>query len=749
MFFSAKLMARRAVRLWPLIAIIIVTILGTIAYPYLSISWRKIGINARPRITSVIYPTFGNPVIAKKGTGFTVEFDTREQSFKDPIPRLENFGASVTTSNGRFPVTMRLPVDSVDLGYSTHWPEYSRSPSEDRRMYIATISIPMDIPSDLYDLTVRAQETDGGWIEDTQPHALSAVDEFKDQYSFCQLTDIHLYGPEVSDPFRNMHERSERSDGSDPGRQGPLYYEKTVDQVNLMHPDFCVYTGDHAWGQSYFAQDQGGPWGWLTEYAYEQLWFYEETLKLDVPVFMGMGNHDSYAEGGEGAHEDWVENWRKLFGPSYFSFDYGDSHFLMLNAQDWPVKDRILNDYPFAIQPNKTKGQFLGGGDAWGKGVTEARLDAIDESKLTGQLAWMRDDLRAHMNSRIRVCATHEDPWLADGQGVMWATGRMPTGGFLNSVSLALGFAGVYGNGAGRLASVKLMRDYMVSLTVSGHFHSDNVGALPWKDETGAVLFVNTTSVQFDRAGLSKAYPGYRRIWVSGGQVASVNYVDPKWSYPTYRGTNVGGMTDLDKLTVPAVLKAFKTTPGVATEASLAFDNSLATAIPLAFCEISMPCLTGGHYYEVLGGSVSEVQDVGVAPLFGGRILGIYTDVPRSAVKTVTVKGSQDPDNIAPTGTLAINGGAAVTPTAAVTLDMTARDDVSGVRDIQISNSPDFKDARWQKAAPRLPWHLKWGPAGERTVYMRVRDMAMPPNLSGAIGAKTICQESTDLRPTP
>src|SRR5450759_3958132 len=194
------------------------------------------------------------------------------------------------------------------------------------RVYLVTVQLPQTLPADLYDLTLQGNLPDGGRITDTQPHALDAVDSFKDDFSFVQMTDIHMFGPELNYSFANCHMRGERANGIDPRRKGAVYYADEISQINTVKPDFCIFTGDFIYGQEYFLQDQERPWGLTTEYEYEMLWFYQETMKLDVPVFTAIGNHDSFAEGDQGAHEDWFDNWRRL-GPLYHSFDYGDYHF--------------------------------------------------------------------------------------------------------------------------------------------------------------------------------------------------------------------------------------------------------------------------------------------------------------------------------------------------------------------------------------------------------------------------------------
>jgi 3',5'-cyclic AMP phosphodiesterase CpdA len=726
---------------WPLVAIVILTLAGAALAPVFKSLPRDLGVQKKPLIKQLIYPTIGNPAIVKKGTTFTIEFDPRDRQSGAAFVQMREFRVSVTTSCDQYAVTMELPVQSVAVGASSKWPEYAASPGKDNSLYLVTVGIPRALPEDLYNMTVTGVAKNGEGIVDTQPHALQAVEEYKDRFSFCQLTDIHVYGPELNNSFASYYMRSTRPDGKDPSRKGAVYYQNAIQQINLMKPDFCVFTGDFMYGQSYFVQDQGAPWGITTEYEFEQLWFYEETLKLDVPVFMTIGNHDSFSEGSEAAKEDWFENWRRIYGPLYHSFDYGDNHFLALNSQDWPAEDRVLFDYGVSIQSEKYKGEFRGGGDRWAPGVSSERIAAIDESAFTGQLKWMRDDLASHQASRIRVVATHQEPWRKEGSGLMWASGSVAGLGAIGSLKAAFGFAAKYGNGSGRLAAVKLMSEYRVALEISGHLHSDFVEAFHWLDGTGQCVSANTTCTMINTDGVSRPYPGYRRIWINKGRVESVNYAEPSWSYPFYFGTNVGGVTDLTTLSRLAIESSFAVEPGRATDATFTISNHLAKGLPSAFARFPMPRLSGGYYYVVVNGRIARStdfdQDGDLVP--EQRVYQVYADLNPGEIRSVRLARSPAPDLVAPSGQVSINGGVRTVSGQGVTLSIPAADQGgSGVKDMILSNTPGFEGAQWEPYKPSLAWALEPGQAGPRVVYVKFRDYAMPANVSAVSQAGVI-----------
>jgi 3',5'-cyclic AMP phosphodiesterase CpdA len=714
-----------------LVLIILVIALGSGLGVLVSAKNSMLGIHDQPKITTLIYPTLGNPAIVKKGNSLTLEFDPRMGEFELPFAEMKDFVVTAKTSNDKTPLEVSLPVLTVNTGASTRWPEYAATPGQDRRIFLVTVAIPRGTPADLYDLSIKARKNRlSFWLKDSQPHALCTVDGFKDDFSFVQMTDIHVWGQEIYYPSCTYQERSRRPDGKDPSRKGAVYFQKAIDQVNTMKPDFAVFSGDYMFGQRYFTQDNGAPWGETTEYEYEMLWFYQEAMRLDVPVFMTIGNHDGYFEGSEAAGEDWFANWRMLFGPLYHSYDYGSYHFLSLNSMDWAAQDRTLtNWFDIILSPTKYKGQVQAGGDAMQPGYSAERLNAIDDSKLTGQLAWMRDDLAAHQDAKMRIVVMHHDPWKLDGSGEMWGA-PSAEGGLQKTLKQVMGEVLEMGNGTGRLAAVKLMKEDKVALTISGHDHSDSYGSTPWYSGGGEVKFVNTTSTQFQTETVEKKYPGYRRIFIKNGKVASYNYADPKWSYPFYTGTNVGGETDLSTLHDPAISRTVEPATGNSEQVTVTVRNTLVKPLGAAYVKLLMPDLRSGYYYRVDGGSFGEVYDVG-GDKSSSRNYQVYTDVPAGMEKAVTVHQSAAPDTHAPTGSIAINGGTRSTRSALVKLSLPATDTGgSGMWNMMISNSPGFEGAQWVNYASVEPWTLADGGAGVRTVYVKFRDTAMPPNVS-------------------
>jgi hypothetical protein len=204
---------------------------------------------------------------------------------------------------------------------------------------------------------------------------------------------------------------------------------------------------------------------------------------------------------------------------------------------------------------------------------------------------------------------------------------------------------------------IRLMQDYRVALEISGHDHSDYVAtramaqselgsgfvdAFTWTGGGGEARFVNTTSTQFQSGSDSDSYPGYRKIHIAGGQVESFNYKEPKWSYPWYKGTNVGGITDLGKLTEPAVSAVVTQAEG-SEGVKVEVRNWLDVPLSGAYVEVALPYLSDGYYYTIEGGTFGEMYpNRDKAP---DRLLcQVLCDVPPQGSTVVTVSKSAVPE---------------------------------------------------------------------------------------------------------
>lgn len=107
---------------------------------------------------------------------------------------------------------------------------------------------------------------------------------------------------------------TDRTGGARPG-----VFERAIDQLNLLQPEFIVSVGDLIQGGS---EDPG---------KIDKQWreFNSFIAKLHMPFFYVPGNHDIN-------NPVMQKSWHEQFGRSYYHFLYKDVLFLLLNTEDPP-----------------------------------------------------------------------------------------------------------------------------------------------------------------------------------------------------------------------------------------------------------------------------------------------------------------------------------------------------------------------------------------------------------------------------
>ena len=101
------------------------------------------------------------------------------------------------------------------------------------------------------------------------------------------------------------------------GGHRPGIFEKGVEKVNLLQPEFVMSVGDMIEGYTTDTLEINRQWDEFTGFV----------EKLEMPFFYVVGNHDITNPVMEGI-------WKKRFGPTHYSFVYKDVLFMALNSED-------------------------------------------------------------------------------------------------------------------------------------------------------------------------------------------------------------------------------------------------------------------------------------------------------------------------------------------------------------------------------------------------------------------------------
>jgi Icc protein len=150
------------------------------------------------------------------------------------------------------------------------------------------------------------------WYKDATGHDLdfglvSQQSEPPNEFVFVQMTDVHLDGQQEHLQF----------------------FEQAVEEIGSLSPDFVVSTGDLVIGAEEAEESQARVW-------YDA---YSGTVEdFSMPLYNALGNHDVVGIYRDGAAEtDQGHNkemYYEYFGPTYYSFDWGNYHCLVLDPNE-------------------------------------------------------------------------------------------------------------------------------------------------------------------------------------------------------------------------------------------------------------------------------------------------------------------------------------------------------------------------------------------------------------------------------
>jgi len=290
-------------------------------------------------IDEIRFPLSAVPVILERGSTFEAEIDISAHGIEP-----DDWGFYIASSNSEVVYEYELGIERV---------------VKNEGRYDITLRVPTNVFEGLYDLYMVAYGEEEIW--DRQPRAVS-VAEIDGDFTFVHWTDPHL-----GDFLRQFTGGMEQGYGIQTTLDlidGWELAQKSIDEVNLIHPDFVLITGDIVYGFIY---------------KYEYPVFYELLQKFDAPTFVFPGNHDvDYILP---FMEDGCEFYQRYVGPMSYSFDYGEAHFTMANSNSGTPDLLRLGVF----------------------GISLTVIGWISDE----QFRWIEEDLKANQDAELRFLCLH------------------------------------------------------------------------------------------------------------------------------------------------------------------------------------------------------------------------------------------------------------------------------------------------------------------------------------------------------
>ena len=167
----------------------------------------------------------------------------------------------------------------------------------------------------MYDLFAKVTARDGARIE-RQPLAVKFVDEFKKDFVFGVIGDVHFGDPRVKAKL--------------PDFDTAKFLKKEIDILNGRGAEFCLACGDFC-----FTPPE----------TKNEILDYVETVAAEAkfPTFSVPGNHDGYTTGAPRKISfDTMKYWTRYFGTPYYDASYGDIEIIGINTYDKDALERNL-----------------------------------------------------------------------------------------------------------------------------------------------------------------------------------------------------------------------------------------------------------------------------------------------------------------------------------------------------------------------------------------------------------------------
>ncbi len=170
-------------------------------------------------------------------------------------------------------------------------------------------TVPASAPEGLYDLRIKFSND----LSDSQQRSVKLLKEFKKNFDFVHLTDIHF------------------NDQNYPDQDSNLARIKLLFELQKVNPEFIIFSGDLGLNPVTYDRDFTAGYEMIVEY-------------VKSPIFMAPGNHEQYIDKRKVPSIDGRQYWEATYGPYYQSFTYGKLHFIGLNSFDFTDRWRDRYD---------------------------------------------------------------------------------------------------------------------------------------------------------------------------------------------------------------------------------------------------------------------------------------------------------------------------------------------------------------------------------------------------------------------
>ena len=260
-------------------------------------------------VENIVFPSLGCPSIVNKNITEKLTIVVSEERLISENP-FEIGHAELKKIDG----SSTYILDNQSIQFST-WLYISEDEVEDELIVSYNIS---SIPCGFYNITITTEKEEYTW-----PHAVKIIDEEPEEFSFVQLTDIH-----IGKVYNLINEKEMLAD--------------VIHYVNEeVKPDFVVLSGDLVdWYNSrnkrnFFLELQ------------------EIIVMCDSPVFTIPGNHDRYEHRLLLLYNPFYDlsNYHFYINPlNDYAFEYGNMNFLLLDSgydySRWEIKLNIWSPTP-------------------------------------------------------------------------------------------------------------------------------------------------------------------------------------------------------------------------------------------------------------------------------------------------------------------------------------------------------------------------------------------------------------------